>query len=369
MIQPPIAGNKYIINGTNRTENKEKNTLFDELLQSTAGNEQENDEGNVDLLLGILNFLPAPMAQSTVQQGQPQLIDQQISDFSMRIVTEQEDAPLLAENQQRVSPNIIKKDDYHQLPIKAANHQPAAQTEVLKENEIPIFQQQLSKQTVMETAVSQLTAQAPEGSLKDTLVLTSTVEPEIVQKKEDSNHFNITGFIPSDNRQTNESSASQINPGDKPVFPMPVRATNFQQDVGQVFQAAIKVQEAKKGMEATFTLQPEHLGKVDVKVLVKDGNVTAEFLASTPLGKDLLQTNVQALHTALEQQGFRVDKIDISQQYSHLANSFSQKGDSNPRQGQPDSRKRNERYIQTKEDAYQDFPSEIGWSSQINTTA
>ncbi|MFF2448105.1 flagellar hook-length control protein FliK [Neobacillus sp. NPDC058068] len=369
MIRPPIVGNKYIINGTNKTENKEKNTLFDELLLSTAGNEQENEEGNVDLLLGLLNFLPAPMAQSAVQQGQLQVIDQPISDFSTSIVTEQEDAPLLAENQQRVAPNLLKKDDYRQLPIKAANHHPVAQSVELKESEISIFQQQLSKQLVMETAVSQLTAKAPEVSLKETFMLTSTAEPEIEQKKEDSNHFNITGFNPSENRQSNESAASGINLSDKPVFSVPVRATNFQQDVGQVFQAAIKVQEAKEGMEATFTLQPEHLGKVDVKVLIKDGNVTAEFLASTSLGKDLLQTNVQALHAALEQQGFRVDKIDISQQYSHLANSFSQKGDSNQRHGHHDSRKRNERYIQPKEEVYHDFPSEIGWSSQINTTA
>ncbi|WHY88396.1 flagellar hook-length control protein FliK [Neobacillus novalis] len=369
MIQPPIVGNKYIINGTNRTENKEKNTLFDELLQSTAGNEQENDEGNVDLLLGLVNILQAPSAQPAPQLVQPQVINQPISDLSPNIVIQQEDAPLLAENQQRVVPNLLKKDDYHQLPIKAANHQPAAQPVELKENEIPIFQQQLSKKLVMETAVTQLTTNAPEDLLKETFMVTTSEEPVIGQKKEDSNPFNITGFIPPENRQTNESSASRINPGEKPVFPVPVRATNFQQDVGQVFQAAIKVQEAKKGMEATFTLQPEHLGKVDVKVLIKDGNVTAEFLASTPLGKDLLQTNVQALHMALEQQGFRVDKIDISQQFSHLANSFSQKGDSNSRQGQPDSRKRNERYIQTKEEAYLDFPSEIGWSSQINTTA
>ena len=62
------------------------------------------------------------------------------------------------------------------------------------------------------------------------------------------------------------------------------------------------------GIEAAFTLTPGHLGKVDVKVTIQDGKLTAEFLTSTPLGKELLETHIQALRSALETQGLQLFK-------------------------------------------------------------
>jgi flagellar hook-length control protein FliK len=125
-------------------------------------------------------------------------------------------------------------------------------------------------------------------------------------------------------------------------------------------------------MEAAFTLAPKHLGKVDVKVTIQDGQVTAEFLTSTPLGKDLLETHVQSLRSALETQGLLVGKIDISQQSTTASNflgHFSQKGDSQTRQGQQDSRKRGEQPLHKAQDEYRDYAPETGWVSKINTTA
>jgi flagellar hook-length control protein FliK len=160
---------------------------------------------------------------------------------------------------------------------------------------------------------------------------------------------------------------------EKPVLATPspsVQATQFDQDVSQVLKSAMNVQQSKDGIEAAFTLAPDHLGKVDVKVSIKDGHVTAEFLASTSSGKNLLETNVHALRAALETQGLQVEKINISQQNtSSFMGTFSQKGDSNTRQGQQDSRKRNERIVNNQEKEYRDFGQDTGWVSQINTTA
>lgn len=157
-----------------------------------------------------------------------------------------------------------------------------------------------------------------------------------------------------------------------PAPPQPVRAAQFEQDVTLFIQSAINGQGVEDGIEATFTLTPEHLGKVEVKVTIQDGQVTAEFLTSTPIGKDLLETHVQTLRTALETQGLQVTKIDIAQQSllnSNFMGPFSQKGDSNQRHAQQESRKRNEQHFIQTEDGYREYEIETGWVSQINTTA
>lgn len=150
-----------------------------------------------------------------------------------------------------------------------------------------------------------------------------------------------------------------------------VQANQFEQEVTKFLQSTINVAGLEDGVQATFTLTPERLGKVDVKVTIQDGQLTAEFLTSTPLGKELLESHVQVLRSALETQGMLVGKIDITQQTSTNLNfmgAFSQKGDSNGRPGQQDSRKRSEPVQLSTQDEYRDYITDTGWVSQINTT-
>jgi flagellar hook-length control protein FliK len=171
----------------------------------------------------------------------------------------------------------------------------------------------------------------------------------------------------------NSTPANQpIIASEKAVPAQIVHANQFDQEVTKFLQSSINVTGFENRMEAAFTLAPKHLGKVDVKVTIQDGQVTAEFLTSTPLGKDLLETHVQALRSALETQGLQVGKIDVAQQSTTASNflgHFSQKGDSQTRQGQPDSRKRGEQPLLQNQDEYRDYVTETGWVSKINTTA
>jgi flagellar hook-length control protein FliK len=85
----------------------------------------------------------------------------------------------------------------------------------------------------------------------------------------------------------------------------------------------------------------------------------------------LLESHVQVLRSALETQGMQVGKIDITQQTStnfNFMGAFSQKGDSNGRPGQQDSRKRSEPVQLPIQDEYRDYITDTGWVSQINTT-
>jgi flagellar hook-length control protein FliK len=155
---------------------------------------------------------------------------------------------------------------------------------------------------------------------------------------------------------------------EKNALPNTLSAVQFEKEIDMFVKSAFQVQDLSDGMEASFRLSPEHMGKVDVKVSIIDGNVTAEFLTSTTAGKDLLEAHVQTLRMALETQGFQVDKINVSQQNaSTFLGSFSQKGESNGRHSQQDAKKRNVQIVQNQEKEYQEYG--VGSGSQINTTA
>ncbi|NWQ39675.1 flagellar hook-length control protein FliK [Bacillus sp. EB106-08-02-XG196] len=178
-----------------------------------------------------------------------------------------------------------------------------------------------------------------------------------------------TEFIPL----THSTPMNQPNISSENVIPttQTVHADQFDQEITKFLQSSINVTGMGDGIEAAFTLTPGHLGKVDVKVTIQDGKLTAEFLTSTPLGKELLETHIQALRSALETQGLQVGKIDITQQTStqlSFMGAFSQKGDSNGRPGQQDSRKRSEPVQLPAQEDYRDYITDPGWVSQINTT-
>lgn len=60
-------------------------------------------------------------------------------------------------------------------------------------------------------------------------------------------------------------------------------------------------------------LYPEHLGQVRIELLQVNGVMTARILASTALGKEMLDSQLAQLRSAFLQQNLQVDRIDVSQ--------------------------------------------------------
>ncbi|WP_313891263.1 flagellar hook-length control protein FliK [Psychrobacillus sp.] len=60
-------------------------------------------------------------------------------------------------------------------------------------------------------------------------------------------------------------------------------------------------------------LYPEQLGTIRIELIQKDGQLTARMLASTALGKDLLDSNSNQLRQGLVNQNIQIEKIEISQ--------------------------------------------------------
>ena len=82
--------------------------------------------------------------------------------------------------------------------------------------------------------------------------------------------------------------------------------------------------------EAKFSLFPENLGHIGVKILAHEGQITAQIMTETPAAKQVLEGQLHQLRQALIEQGLVVQKLDIIQQPIPSANtnqadlSFSQ---------------------------------------------
>ncbi|WP_342472850.1 flagellar hook-length control protein FliK [Metasolibacillus sp. FSL H7-0170] len=66
-------------------------------------------------------------------------------------------------------------------------------------------------------------------------------------------------------------------------------------------------------MRLMLKLYPENLGSIRIEIMQKDGMLTARLLASTAVGKELLDSNLQQLKTAFAAQNIQMERIDVSQ--------------------------------------------------------
>lgn len=66
-------------------------------------------------------------------------------------------------------------------------------------------------------------------------------------------------------------------------------------------------------MRLMLKLYPENLGSIRIEIMQKDGMLSARLLATTAAGKELLDSNLQHLKTALVSQNIQMERIDVAQ--------------------------------------------------------
>lgn len=66
-------------------------------------------------------------------------------------------------------------------------------------------------------------------------------------------------------------------------------------------------------MKLSIKLYPENLGSIRVELVQQNGVMTARLLASTSMGRELLDNNAHQLKQAFIQQNIQVDRLDIAQ--------------------------------------------------------
>lgn len=112
-------------------------------------------------------------------------------------------------------------------------------------------------------------------------------------------------------------------------MPQPVKTSEV---LNQVLEQA-KVIIGQDKSEMIIQLKPDHLGKIELKVVTEQGIVAAKFIAESQQVKEIIETNMQLLKDALEKQGISVDSVNVQvghdkQNEYQQQNSFQSKNNS-----------------------------------------
>ncbi|WP_019424988.1 flagellar hook-length control protein FliK [Paenibacillus sp. OSY-SE] len=106
-------------------------------------------------------------------------------------------------------------------------------------------------------------------------------------------------------RQEGINTAKQI-----PV----VHADRFADEMAGFVVKQLRFSKLGNVSEAKISLYPEHLGQVDVRLTMQNGQLTARFMTEHGMAKDMLEQQMSLLRGALQTQGIQVDKLEVSQQ-------------------------------------------------------
>lgn len=161
---------------------------------------------------------------------------------------------------------LVPNEQKTQANVSVAMH-------VLKTTVQPIVGQQASKESILETKEVTTTVQTQ----------TSTVV------------------------QTKVETVSITLPTEKPA-----QSEEFVKELQKVMNR-IQFGQTGGANRLVIKLYPEQLGTVRIELIQKDGIFTAKMLASTALGKELLDSNSNHLRQSLVSQNIQLDKLEITQ--------------------------------------------------------
>jgi flagellar hook-length control protein FliK len=150
---------------------------------------------------------------------------------------------------------------------------------------------------------------------------------------EDTTTINIPTILMNNQQKVigNELKVETLTPN--------LEVSDFAPEVSEWIGRFMKVTEGKSGStEAKFSLFPEHLGHIEIKVSSNHGQISAQILTDTPMAKEALEGQLQHLKLALQQYGYQVQKLDVVQQTpvtvdsNQAGLSFSQDGSQSSRE-------------------------------------
>ncbi|EFM13060.1 Flagellar hook-length control protein-like, C-terminal domain [Paenibacillus curdlanolyticus YK9] len=199
---------------------------------------------------------------------------------------------------------------------QAAKSQPVvqAQAPVATSNKAVTFLEQLNRQSVNPHVLQALASQQTEQETVDQQPATeqaaNTVFPNI---------------------QTTESARAAV--AIRQVTGLAhVPAQQFAETMANLMVDKFEVKTVGGISEAKLTLTPEHLGQVDVRISVQNGQLTALFVTDSSASKELLDNQLAQLRANLQSQGLNVEKLEVSQQSVNTQMSQQQHGNGNGQQ-------------------------------------
>ncbi|WP_106766067.1 flagellar hook-length control protein FliK [Paenibacillus faecalis] len=113
-----------------------------------------------------------------------------------------------------------------------------------------------------------------------------------------------------------------------PVKPMaqPVPVEQFAKEMTHLFVNKLEFVKSQGFSEARILLHPEHLGQVDIRITMQNGQLIAQFMTRNSDARELLDQQMAQLRTALQGQGLQVEKLEVTQSSQPSSSQLHQDG-------------------------------------------
>lgn len=182
----------------------------------------------------------------------------------------------------------------------------APKTDLVLNQELQVFQVK-EWMSALSTKVEQLLNQASSSQLP--LVKSKDVQPLMINLTDASANESVTTTL-TETKGTANTTVTLTLPTNKAS-----QAETFVKE----FQAIMNRSQTSNAQGMTkllIKLYPENLGTIRVELVQKDGVMTARLLASTALGKEMLDSQLNSLKQGLVNQNIQLDRIDVAQALS-----------------------------------------------------
>jgi flagellar hook-length control protein FliK len=111
----------------------------------------------------------------------------------------------------------------------------------------------------------------------------------------------------------------------KASVPVQVPVQQFAEQMEKFLVKQFSLTQGNGISEAKLSLTPEHLGQVDIRIVMHNGQLTAQFITDNAMARELLDNQMAQLKTALSSQGLQVERLEVVQQSpSSTGTSFMQ---------------------------------------------
>lgn len=140
-------------------------------------------------------------------------------------------------------------------------------------------------------------------------------------------------------------TAGQLAIRDSGIMPVkhaakPVPVEHFAKEMSGFLVNKLDIVNLKGVSEARISLYPEHLGQVDVRITMQNGQLTAQFMTEHAFAKESLEQQMAQLRSALQSQGLQVSKLEVTQNTSMSSHMYHDGRQSGGGAGQQQSEKR-----------------------------
>jgi len=131
----------------------------------------------------------------------------------------------------------------------------------------------------------------------------------------------------------------------KPAEPV-MQTSQFAKEMTQFVVSKLDIVQQKGFSEATISLRPEHLGKLDVQITLQNGQLVARFMTEHTMAKDMLEQQMMQLRSSLQAQGIQVERLEVTQN-SSIGSQMYQDGGRQPGSNSQQQRRSREREEQS----------------------